>query len=1245
METSRIKRTWTAWLVRLHGLAFAAAMLAPGAQAADTIVTLATPYHPTITQATDAAGFLHPGVGVTKEVLENVRTQVRAQQEPWNSHFNAMLLSSAASRTVTSSNAGSDPTRPASLAFSSQGFNGRFIADGLKAYTQALLFHITGDEVYRANAMRILRLWAQMDPAQYAYFTDSHIHTGIPLSRMVAAAEIMRYTSCQTAALAWTDQDTAQFTANLVTPVIETFQHTNWRFMNQHLYPLLGAMSGYIFTGNRERYNEGVEWFTVNRSAVDQGQNGAIQRLFRLVEKDDLTGESVPPVVQHVEMGRDQAHGAGDITNASILARLLISQGTKVDPVTGIASTEADAVGPYEFLDDRILAATEQFSRFMLGLPTPWVPTAAHMDADGNPTVVYEFLSDAYRGRSTQNSWEIFHYYKYVRGIDIEQLAPYTTRFYRDRVTYNWDGVDGGGDYWLFIPAAAVAEAGRYLVKPIVEPYREVDQRFSLLEGNAIAAQDETAAFLRVDATAAGTRLAIYSYAHGSKNIALRVRTNGIATLAAFDTELTLPDTGGQWRSVNFTLDALHGLGDMLFLGVKGAGTRVDIDHINVLGATPPLFAGGSAALALVSYAGSTAPLQYSFAATDPNAGDTVTYQADNLPAGATFNTATGAFSWLPSQAGTYTFVVTASDGSALTSRPVTIVVTANRQAAIDAVIAGYRPDVAYVSATLAAYNAAYAQATAAFNAADAVFAQKLAELQAATAALQQLTPLLADGSIDYAKMFVASSFGSAVPLLLDGTPYTWSTAPAATAPNLAHTIDLGPDFKLAASQFRLQVRVSFPERIGGVAVFGSNDNENWTRLTPELTVVTEQMQTLAVQDDLRDARFRFFKLQMVQPTYSIFELGEMRIVGTRSEAVNRLTSVAIGSDQALKSRIVPGNTVKVVFQSREPVSQVAVTVHGQPASVTSTDNLNWTASWVATAQAPAGAVKFAIRYRTAQGVDADAALFTTDGSSLFIADQAGLIANPLALATLSDSSNRTPAALLTVANTLFDNNLATFTDFRVNGSGSGGWIGLDFRQDNAIVLNRIEIIARQDQYFTRINGAVVQGSNDKAAWTTISRAATSTAEWQTLAATSTQAYRYLRIYNGGNWFGNMAEVKLYGAVGSTLPADVSAGITFTRLGATLNRATGKYVGSVAIANPGSIALAAPLALKLTGLTAGVTLDNASGSHAGAPYIRLDGALAAGASITVPLTFTNPSRSVIGYTPQLVQGTYPGVSP
>ena len=153
--------------------------------------SLFTDYQPAITERIDASGFKHPGVGLTKAVLENMRDEVRGQKEPWYSYYKAMTTSSSASRTVVSSNqSAADSTKPASTTFNSQGMNAHFIADGLKVYTQALMYYITGDEVYRANAMRIIRIWEQIDPTKYGYLTDGHIHTGIPLNRMVTGAEI-----------------------------------------------------------------------------------------------------------------------------------------------------------------------------------------------------------------------------------------------------------------------------------------------------------------------------------------------------------------------------------------------------------------------------------------------------------------------------------------------------------------------------------------------------------------------------------------------------------------------------------------------------------------------------------------------------------------------------------------------------------------------------------------------------------------------------------------------------------------------------------------------------------------------------------------------------------------------------------------------------------------------------------------------------------------------------------------------
>ena len=111
-------------------LCFATTILpvAGNAVAANAIESIVTAYQPTIHETTDASGFKHPGVGHTRETLENMRAAVRAQKEPWNTYFNATASSFAASKTIG----------PAYVAgpYNSQSFNSKFITDGLRAYTR-----------------------------------------------------------------------------------------------------------------------------------------------------------------------------------------------------------------------------------------------------------------------------------------------------------------------------------------------------------------------------------------------------------------------------------------------------------------------------------------------------------------------------------------------------------------------------------------------------------------------------------------------------------------------------------------------------------------------------------------------------------------------------------------------------------------------------------------------------------------------------------------------------------------------------------------------------------------------------------------------------------------------------------------------------------------------------------------------------------------------------------------------------
>jgi hypothetical protein len=694
-NTIYFSNTWK----RFTSAILAIAMIATYMPFAKTSVVQAASsgYEVEIFEEIDAeSGFKHPGIGLTKDILENVREQVQNQVEPWYSYYVSMSNHSFAATNVAANNqSGSDPTKPGSVAFDSQSFNSRFIADGLKAYTQALMYVITGEEVYRANGMRIIRIWSQMDPNQYVYFNDAHIHTGIPLNRMATAAEILRYTSSPNPDLAWTEQDTEDFTNNLVMPTINTFMFSKDRFMNQHSYSVLGAMAGYLFADDKAGYEKEVEWWSVNKDAIDQGFNGSIKQLFRLIDnKNDLTGEPVdPPVIQHVEMGRDQAHGGGDLTNAAITVRMLNAQGTKLDPVTGTASTAANAVEAMEFLDHRIIKAADYFWQFMLGYDPDWVPVAYSIAPDGTVKDTYNRIASGYKGRfATTNFWDFYSYYMYEKGENIEEIAPHYAEAFTKKQFQNWQNVDGGEEYWLYLPAEAAADAAKFLPpqQPSLGERNEVEIRYTALDANTekrIEGEgEEEIQFIRFKATEAGAKIALLSGGTGSKTIGFKIRSNGIAQLdvgGGIKDTLTLPDTHGEWRYVTYTMNEFQGIGDFYELNVRGAnGVMVDLDHISFVASAleAPKFQLGNADSEIFSYVG--VPITIDFSATGA-AGTVITYEGASLPAGAQLNAETGVFSWEQPVVGQHAFVVTAADGTIVTTKNVVIHLSADRGSAI----------------------------------------------------------------------------------------------------------------------------------------------------------------------------------------------------------------------------------------------------------------------------------------------------------------------------------------------------------------------------------------------------------------------------------------------------------------------------------------------------------------------------------------------------------------------------------
>lgn len=1107
---------------------------------------------------TSSAGFVHPGVATSASSLERARAAVNAGVEPWASYYSAMLATDYASTTFKSANAGAATDQPGTNQFSSQSVEGKFIDDALRAYTQAILYYFTGNPVCRENAMKLIRIWSHMDPAGYTYYPDAHIHSGAPLMRMLAAAEILRYSSVNPGTdgydLAWGDADTTNLTNNLIVPVTHTFLYSNTHFMSQHSYALIGSIAGYIFTDNMPAYREAVEWFSVNSGNPNDDTNGALAKVMPVISKDDPRNPYGKSFVQLQEMGRDQAHAWDDVSMLTQLARVIDTQGTRLDPVRGTVSTASNAVSPYAFGDNRLLKGSEQYFAFMMGKSIPWIDTTGHGGV----------LSQAYRGRIFEPTNELYDVYKYSLGLNVDKLAPSiatlaTTQdsgplFYWGTSRYNfWNrNPDWNPDAWLSFPAALSGQA------PLTQnnALLQAETRSTpITEGTSIRSVDDRR-YVRLVASSSGTTLAmrtlLYDNRDGYSPVGLLIRTNGTAQLQVRKElskdpyyTLTLPDTHGAWRYLTYDMNTalLRGStgGESLayYTVVGKSSVNVDLDAVNLQAKTqlsPPTFPAGSSTR-LVGVAGE--PMAADLSATDSAAGDRVTYAAGApLPAGASLNSHTGLLTWTPTagQVGSYQTFVVATDGTTDTVLRVTFAVAANRAKAVIEALVGYDDSITYVSDTknLVVTRRTAAEADEA-SASPATFADDLVALQKAVAGLEKLNPTMADdGSFDYWGRATSSSLSqTSLGNMLDGDFNTFSgdlTAPA--------TMDFGSRFRITADAFGIQARYNFANRTQGANVYGSNNGQDWTLLTSrETTNTTDEgfvMETIPVRDAVKGKAFRYLKIQVddpgvpTDPVYpGLSSFSEFRVYGKRIEMSTAMTSVSIASNDSDPTLAQNGDTVTLTMSATEPLATVAATIEGQDAQVEHTDSQHWTARVTLPADVSYGRpVRFAVDYTTETGAVGATIADTTDGTSLQLwntsvtkvpVQQSWVVASSVVfpgVSTAQDNGWR-----------MFDGDINTYTDT----TSSNGWVKVTPPAGTTLDFNIVRVHPRAN-YPSRANGDQIQGSTDGGTtWTTLATISgvTDASKWYLFKLGSAVSMPMIRVYDGHGGFTNLAEVQL----------------------------------------------------------------------------------------------------------------------
>ncbi|MCR2804417.1 LamG-like jellyroll fold domain-containing protein [Paenibacillus soyae] len=377
---------------------------------------------------TVSATIHHPGIAMSLADLDNMRDHVRAGDEPWNTAFEAFAADpQSRPNPRILYEAGNDLFVNIRGPWAFTDANGKYWAnpsdyvgtrantDALVAFKQAVMWYITGDETYRSSAMSIIRAYSGIQSV--APHTSFRFATMTYL--LAAAAEIMRYSDTQTASLKWTATDTQNFT-NMMELCSVTYNPHSF-FMNQHQFTVMGTMARAIFINDLALYAEAVEAAMVNAAGDDGGRNGSIKHEMRWMTTNEMTGEPLDPSDYHVqlmEMGRDVGHAYANIAGLSTLAQTIYAQGTKVDPVDGTMSTAANAVNPFNFLDDRLLAGMTHALKYHLGYDVPWTPAVANQSYAGQ---IFDKINPDQRGRIDGFNSVLYNYYKYIEGRDMTQ--------------------------------------------------------------------------------------------------------------------------------------------------------------------------------------------------------------------------------------------------------------------------------------------------------------------------------------------------------------------------------------------------------------------------------------------------------------------------------------------------------------------------------------------------------------------------------------------------------------------------------------------------------------------------------------------------------------------------------------------------------------------------------------------------------------------------------------------------------
>ncbi|SEW31799.1 right-handed parallel beta-helix repeat-containing protein [Chitinophaga arvensicola] len=317
--------------------------------------------------------FSHPGMNQSRADLDYMKQQVRSGAEPWKSAFERLKAATDLQYNIQAY------THVLRGPFGKPNIGGGELSKGADlAYDCAVLWYITGEQVYADKAIAIINTWsAQLWDFDY---NDAKLLAAWTGHVFCNAAEIIRCTPA-----GWKQPDVERFTHMLMTvyyPLMRYyFPQANGNWDGAIIHSIIAIA---VFTDNREMFNNAVDHF------LHAPVNGS---LFKYIY----------PNGQCQESRRDQGHvqlGLGEFAGA---AQIAYTQGTDLFSI----ANNRIALG-YEYTAGYLLGDTPycyggEISTRVMGLRDDYEYVYRHYAAQGIYLPKTTRAADSVRGKATRS--------------------------------------------------------------------------------------------------------------------------------------------------------------------------------------------------------------------------------------------------------------------------------------------------------------------------------------------------------------------------------------------------------------------------------------------------------------------------------------------------------------------------------------------------------------------------------------------------------------------------------------------------------------------------------------------------------------------------------------------------------------------------------------------------------------------------------------------------------------------------